>query len=241
MDKYLRKNQELWNELTPIHVRTDFYDVAGFKRGKCTLKSIELEELGDIAGKSLLHLQCHFGLDTLSWARLGANVTGVDFSDKAITLARSLSRDTSINADFICSDIYSLPDVLDGQFDIVFTSYGILCWLPELKRWAEVINHFLRPGGTFYMIELHRLLQVFDDSSDCNELKVTHSYFPADDEPLMFEKTGSYADSSALLDNESYEWTHSLGEVVSALTMAGLRIDFLHEFAVCCYKALPFM
>ncbi len=240
MDDCLQKNRDLWNELTPIHARSDFYDVAGFKRGQCTLKSIELEELGDVTGKSLLHLQCHFGLDTLSWARLGAQVTGVDFSDKAIDLARSLSKELGIKADFVCSNIYALPDVLRDQFDIVFTSYGILTWLPDLPRWAEVIAHFLKPGGNFYMVEIHRLLEVFDDSADSTELKVTHSYFPSH-EPLKYEMTGSYADSSVLLDNASYEWTHSLGEVISALTTTGLRIDFLHEFPVCCYKALPFM
>jgi SAM-dependent methyltransferase len=241
MDEYLKKNRELWNALTPIHARSEFYDVEGFKQGRCTLKSIELEELGDVSGKSMLHLQCHFGMDTLSWARLGAKVTGVDFSDEAIAQAHSLSEETGIPADFVCSNIYDLPDVLEGQFDIVFTSYGILAWLPNLKRWSEVITHFLRPGGTFYTVEIHRILLVFDDSADCHELRVTHSYFPTNDEPLKFEKTGSYADSSALLDNESYEWTHSLGDVASTLTGAGLRINFLHEFPVCCYKALPFM
>ncbi len=143
MDEYLKKNKELWNELTAIHAGSEFYDVDGFKRGKCSLSSIELEELGDVSGKSLLHLQCHFGLDTLSWARLGARVTGVDFSDKAIDLARSLSRDLKIEADFVQSDIYDLPDNLDGEFDIVFTSGGVLPWLPDLKRWAEIITHFL--------------------------------------------------------------------------------------------------
>ena len=197
--------------------------------------------MGDVSGKSLLHLQCHFGLDTLSWARLGAKVTGVDFSDRAIASARSLSKETGIKADSICSNIYDLPKTLKDEFDIVFTSYGILAWPPNLQRWAEIIAHFLKPGGAFYMVEIHRLLQVFDDSEDCNEPKVIHSYFPTNDEPLRFEKTGSYADGSVLLDNESYEWTHSLGEVVSALTGAGLRIDFLHEFPVCCYQAFPFM
>ena len=127
MDEYLKKNRELWNEITPIHARSAFYDVEGFKKGRSTLDSIELEELGDVSGKSLLHLQCHFGLDTLSWARRGAKVTGVDFSDEAITQARSLSEETSIKANFICSNIYDLPDVIEDQFDIIFTSYGILC------------------------------------------------------------------------------------------------------------------
>lgn len=240
MEDYLRRNRDLWDELTPIHARSEFYDVDGFKSGRSTLKSIELEELGDVSGKTFLHLQCHFGLDTLSWARLGARVTGVDFSGRAIDLARSLGRELGIPARFVESNVYDLPAVLDDRFDIVFTSYGVLAWLPDLARWAEVVVRFLQPGGTFYMVEIHRLLQVFDDSADRPELKVTHSYFPGP-EPLEFERTGSYADSSVLLENPSYEWPHSLGEVVSALTSAGLRIDFLHEFPVCCHKALPFM
>ena len=221
-------------------MRSEFYDVVGFKQGRCTLKSIELEELGDVSGKSLLHLQCHFGMDTLSWARLGANVTGVDFSDEAIAQARSLSEETGIKADFICSNIYDLPRVLGSQFDIVYTSHGVLCWLPDLKRWAEVIARFVRPGGTFYMVEIHPILQVFDDSADCNELKVIRPYFPSP-EPTMWEPDGDYADPNASVTNPSYEWTHSLEEVVSALAAAGLKIEFLHEFPVCCYKALPFM
>ena len=175
MDYYMRSNLEHWNKLTPIHERSKFYDVESFKSGKSTLKSIELEELGDVSGRSLLHLQCHFGLDTMSWARLGARVTGVDFSDRAISLAQELSKELGIEADFVCSDVYDLRSILDKQFDIVFTSYGILCWLPDLRRWAEVIAHFLRPGGTFYMVEGHPFVDVFDHLENATELKITDS------------------------------------------------------------------
>jgi len=239
MDEYLKKNRELWNEITPIHARSAFYDVEGFKQGKCALKSIELEELGDVSGNSLLHLQCHFGLDSLSWARRGAIVTGVDFSDEAITQACSLSEETGIKADFVCSNIYDLPDILKDEFDIVFTSYGILTWLPDLKHWAEVIAHFLKPGGTFYMAEFHPIISVFDDSVDCTELKIAYSYFPSS-EPLRFEPESDYADPNALVTNPSYEWPHSIGEVVTALSNAGFRIEYIHEFPFCCYKVLPF-
>lgn len=240
MDEYLKKNRELWNEITPIHARSAFYDVEGFKKGRSTLDSIELEELGDVSGKSLLHLQCHFGLDTLSWARRGAKVTGVDFSDEAITQARSLSEETSIKANFICSNIYDLPDVIEDQFDIIFTSYGVLCWLPDLKQWADVITHFLRPGGTFYIVEFHPIISVFDDSADCTELKIAYSYFP-DSEPLRFEPERDYADPNASVTNPSYEWSHSIGEVVTALSNAGVCIEYMHEFPFYCYSALPFM
>ena len=240
MDEHIIENRELWNELTPIHERSEFYDVEGFKKGRCTLESIELEELGDVSGKSLLHLQCHFGMDTISWARLGARVTGVDFSDKAITLARSLSKELGIKANFVCSDIYDLPKNLDGKFDIVFTSCGVLCWLPDLKKWAQVISHFLKPGGLFYIVEGHPFMMVFDDSKDGKELKVTQSYFHKP-EPTRWEADGDYAEGDTEVIHPSYEWTHSLSDVVNALIYAGLRIEFLHEFSVCAWQRFPFM
>ena len=130
MDEYIRGNRELWNDWALLHAESEFYDVEGFKNGRCTLNSIELEELGDVSGKSLLHLQCHFGMDTLSWARLGVKATGTDFSDKAIELAHSLSKETGIKADFICCNIYDLPKNLSGKFDIVYTSCGVLSGYP---------------------------------------------------------------------------------------------------------------
>jgi len=152
MSEFERADQSNWNRLAPLHARSVFYDVAGFKAGRCTLMPTEREELGDVAGKSLLHLQCHFGMDTLSWARLGARVTGVDYAENAIELARELSRETGLKAAFVCASIYDLPERMSGQFDIVFTSYGVLCWLPDLPAWGQVIAHFLRPGGicSFY-------------------------------------------------------------------------------------------
>ena len=253
MDEYIKGNRDLWNEITPIHARSDFYDVEGFKNGKSSmLYPVELEEMGDVTGKSLLHLQCHFGMDTLSWARLGAKVTGVDFSDKAIELARSLSHELEIEADFICSDIYKLPDVLDEKFDIVYTSAGVLCWLPDLKQWAEIISHFLQPVGFFYILEGHPFSCVFDDSLDGKELKVRYSYFHTP-EPAKWEPQCDYTspvkgsikwidnDPDAVVTHGSYEWTHSLGDIINSLISAGLRIEFLNEFPFIFYKCFPFM
>ena len=239
MEDYLRKNREHWNELTPVHELSEFYDVNGFRSGKSTLKSIELDEVGEVSGKSLLHLQCHFGLDTLSWARLGARVTGVDFSDRAIALARSLSRELGIQADFVQSSIYDLPKVMHDQFDIVFTSYGVLCWLPDLTQWAKVIASFLRPGSVFYIAEDHPLADVFYYSEDANEVRGEYSYFHSP-QPMMSEP-GDYADPGAELSHGSYQWTHSLGDILNALIGAGMSIDFLHEFPVCCWQRFPFM
>lgn len=239
MGEYLRNNRDLWDEITPIHEKAAEYDVEGFKAGRCTLRSVELNEVGDVTGKSLLHLQCHFGLDTMSWARMGAKVTGVDFSEKAIELARSLSRETGIQAEFICSDIFALPDILSKKFDIVFTSYGVLCWLPDLKRWAEIIAGYLKPGGFFYIAEGHPILHVFDNSESATDFKVTESYFN-EPEPIKWEAEGDYTDRSAVVVNPSYEWTWGMGDILNALIGAGLRIDYLHEFPVSAYRWSPF-
>ncbi len=239
MESFFERNKDLWNESTPIHVRSAFYDVAGFRAGKTMLSPIELGEMGKVKGKSLLHLQCHFGMDTLSWARLGARVTGVDFSDAAIAQAKALSAELGIPADFICGNIYDLPGLLKGRFDIVFTSYGVLPWLPDLTTWAGVVAHFLKTGGYFYIVEGHPLTSVFDNSRGATELRVTQSYFHKA-EPTRWEPEGDYAEPDAVVTHPSYEWTHSLADIVNALIGAGLRIDFLHEFPVSRYMWAPF-
>jgi len=228
MDNYQQANLALWNEWAQINAKSKTYDVDGFRAGKTSLWPIELEELGEVAGKSLLHLQCHFGLDTLSWARRGAVVTGVDFSDKAVALARALAQEVGLEARFICSDLYALPEVLTGAFDIVYTTYGVLCWLRDLKRWAEIIAHYLKPGGVFYIADFHPFILVFDDDNP-TELRVKDSYFYSTT-PTEWRVKGSYADREAHVNQPvEYEWTHSLGEIVSVLAGAGLRIEFLHE------------
>jgi SAM-dependent methyltransferase len=239
VDKYLQQNKKHWNEITPLHEKSGMYDVAGFKAGRCSLKAIELVEVGDVKGKSLLHLQCHFGMDTLSWVRRGAKATGIDFSDKAIDLARKLSKDTGIKADFLCTDIYDLPSILDKQYDIVFTSYGVLTWLPDLDKWAQIVAHYLKPGGFFYIVEFHPFTLVFDDNPGVTKPEVTMPYFQLD-EPLKFENPSDYA-SGAVVKTPEYSWQYPLGKVVTALVNAGLLIEFLHEFPVTCYKALPYL
>ncbi len=237
----MEANRRHWDEIVPIHVESQFYDVASFKEGQSKLKPVELEELGDVRGKSLLHLQCHFGLDTLSWAREGAIVTGVDFSGQAIDAARALAAETGIDARFVEADIYELPERLEEQFDIVFTSYGVLCWLPDIGRWSRVAAHFVRPGGTFYIVEFHPFAGVFDDAPEVTDLHVRYPYFPSG-EPLRFEEDGTYADRSAKVEHRvKYDWPHTLGEVVTALIEAGLVIDFVHEFPFTTDVFCPFM
>lgn len=240
MNEHMEQNLKHWNEVTPIHEKSRFYDVEGFKAGRCTLMPLEREELGDVSGKTLLHLQCHFGMDTMSWARLGAKVTGVDFSDEAIKLARSLSSELNVRADFLCCNLYELPQVLRGEFDFVYTSYGVLCWLPDLSRWARIIASYLKPKGTFYIIEAHPINNVFENERTTKELKVRYSYFHSS-QPTRWEPDGTYADKEAKVTNPTYEWAHPLSEIINSLVSAGLRIEFLHEFPYCGEDHFPFM
>lgn len=243
MNKHLKVNRELWDALTPIHVASEFYDVSGFKRGRCSLDPIELEEVGDVSAKSLLHLQCHFGLDTLSWARRGAVVTGVDFSEKAIAQARLLAAELAIHAEFVCCELSELPGRLSGQFDVVFTSAGVLAWLPDLGTWAHVVSHFLVHGGFFYIREFHPFAGVMDDEQAPDatpRLRYPYFHWP---EPMWFaaDSAGSYADRSARVTLPHCEWSHGLSDVINSLIEAGLRIDFLHEFDFCPYQSHPFL
>jgi SAM-dependent methyltransferase len=239
MDEYRQANQKLWDQWTIEHEKSPFYDLAGFRAGKDRLRSIELSELGDVAGKTLLHLQCHFGMDTLAWARRGAIVTGVDLSEASIALARSLSQELDIPARFYCSDLYQLPSQLSGEFDIVFTSYGVLHWLPDLLRWGELIAHFLKPGGIFYIVEDHPFFRTFHADAE-TELKVERPYFFSEG-PERVEMTGSYATENQGEPVSFYIWNHTLGEVLNALIGAGLNIEFLHEFPYAARAKFPGM
>lgn len=229
----IRDNEALWAAWTRIHEHSEFYDLDGFRRGGIRLRGDEIAALGDVTGKTLLHLQCHFGIDTLSWARLGARVTGADFSGPAIELARRLAVEIGQpEARFVRSDLYDLPACLEGEFDIVYTSRGVLGWLPDIRRWARVVAHFVRPGGTFYINEIHPVVQAFENEGvGRGELRLAYPYWEHQ-EPLTFEVQGSYADPTADAgDVVEHGWDHGLGEIVTALVEAGLRIESLVEHA----------
>jgi SAM-dependent methyltransferase len=225
-------NQRLWDAWTKLHTEGEFYDVAGFREGGIRVRDYEIAALGDVTGKTLLHIQCHFGLDTLSWARLGARVTGVDFSSAAIAFARELAIDLGFDgARFIESNVYQLPVRLGDAFDVVYTSRGVLGWLPDIRGWARVVARFVKPGGRFYISEAHPVLQVFENEGvRPGELRLQYPYWEHGN-PLIFDVHGSYADPSADLGEEHKEhgWDHGLGEIVTALIDAGLRIDRLDE------------
>lgn len=240
MNNYFKANRKLWDDLTKIHFESKFYDVESFKKGKCTLLDVEVEEVGNVAGKSLLHLQCHFGQDTLSWGRLGAKVTGMDFSEKAIDQAILLAKELDIPARFICCDVYELARHLDEKYDIVFTSAGVLEWLPDLRRWADIISHFLKPNGIFYIHEFHPAAGMFDDADDAKTPTIGYPYFDSD-KPLLFKFDGSYAEPGADIHSISYAWTHSMGEIINSLIEVGLRIEYVHEFNYGICKLHPFL
>jgi SAM-dependent methyltransferase len=232
VDERLEHNKNMWNALTEPHVKSAFYDVAGFKAGKDWLKPLEIEEVGDVRGKSLLHLQCHFGMDTLSWGRRGARVTGVDFSGVAIDQARKLARETGVKAEFICSDIFALPEGLHKKFDIVFTSYGVLGWLPDLNKWGKIVAHFLKPGGFFYIAEFHPMFWIFGEKPN-PDMRVLEPYFG---HTIRCEEGTDYA-SDFTHNMTSYEWQYTIGDVITALGKEGLCIEYLHELPICCFQA----
>lgn len=221
---YLAINKVSWNKRTEVHVDSAFYDNASFLAGRSSLNEIELRLLGNISGKSLLHLQCHFGQDTISLSRLGARAMGVDFSDKAIEKARELAALTGAAADFICCDVYELPKHLDEQFDIVFTSYGVTGWLPDLEKWAGIVSRFLKPGGRFVFVEFHPVVWMFDD-----DFRTIHyRYFNSG--PIIENSDGTYTDRNAPVHLENVMWNHGIGETVNALLQNGLEISALEEY-----------
>jgi 2-polyprenyl-3-methyl-5-hydroxy-6-metoxy-1,4-benzoquinol methylase len=237
MEEYFETNKRRWNELVKIHAASEEYNLEGFLAGKNSLHRIELEKLGNVSGKYLLHLQCHFGLDTISWARLGAKATGVDFSETAIELAKELAKKTGEDVEFICSNIYDLPKYHQGKYDIVFTSYGVLCWLNDMDEWARIIAHYLKPEGVFLLVESHPFMWIFDDTS--NELKQKYSYWH-NKEPLAWEEDGTYADLNAKITNKkSYEWQHTIGDIINALIKAGLVIDEIGEYPELVWSYVP--
>jgi 2-polyprenyl-3-methyl-5-hydroxy-6-metoxy-1,4-benzoquinol methylase len=221
-------NRAWWDERVPIHVGSAFYDVDGFRAGGSSLRPFEVMEVGDVTGKRLVHLQCHFGLDTLSWARAGASVVGLDFSRPAIDAAVSLASETGLAARFVCANVYDAVEAVGGErFDVVYTGLGALNWLPNLQRWASIVAELLEPGGFLYLSEFHPFTWVFADDT----LEISYDYFHnPEGESFDDGEQGSYADLTVpTRNNATREWAHTISDVVTALLGAGLRLDLLQE------------
>lgn len=237
---WLSANRANWDERVAIHVKSDFYGVDAFLAGGDPLRGrpFEPEEMGDVTGKSLIHLQCHFGLDTLAWARRGATVVGLDFSQPAVEQARELAARAGLDAEFVQSDVYDAVKALGGrQFDIVYTGRGALVWLPDITRWAQVVSALTRPGGVLYLSEFHPFEEILSDNDG---LVVQYDYFHT--EPIVWNEPGTYVEVEAeTTNNLTYQWVHPLGEVVSAVAAEGFRVEFLHEFDFTGYRRWPFL
>ena len=231
MDERVAANQRMWDERVGIHVGSRFYDVDGWKAGNRNhlVAPFEHDEIGGLDGLRLCHLQCHFGMDTLTFARRGARVVGVDFSGEAISAARQLAADVGLDATFVQSTVEDARRVVEGDFDIVYTSWGALIWLSDLAAWARTIASLLKPGGFVYVADQHPMTSTYGGS-----------YFRR--EPMRDDSTGTYADITAdTTHNEAYEWQHTMGEIVTALADAGLRIDFLHDHPILVWQNSPEM
>ena len=233
LDEQRRANRDNWNERAGVHYASRGYDVAGYVNDRSKISGVVRFDrvelgLGDVSGKSLLHLQCHIGTDTLSWARLGATVTGIDLSDRSIEAARRLSAESGTPGRFIVSELYDTPEAIDEQFDIVYTGVGALCWLPDIRGWAQVVAKMLKPGGTFYIRDAHPMAASLDDEREDDLMVVAYPYLEPE-QATRFEADVTYTDGPRLANTVNYEWSHGLGETVTALIDAGLRIEFVHE------------
>ena len=227
-EKAEQTNRELWDEIAPVHFKA-YKEVDILRRGGIALDELELAEIGDVTGKTLLHLQCHIGSDTLSWARQGALVTGVDFSAESLTYARKLAQELDLQATFVQSNLYDLRAALDGKFDIVYTSRGVLCWLRDLDEWARIIAYFLKTGGVFYIMESHPITYIFEEKQP-GELAIFNRFFHQPQPTLWDEPYPDYADGDYIPRNFSYEWEWSLGDIFNALIKAGLVIESFNEY-----------
>lgn len=243
MDRYTSDNLANWNDRVPIHASPDGYGIDAFASDPERLSIVvafDRKYLGDVSGRTLLHTQCHIGTDTLSWAKLGAQVTGVDFSPRALDVARDLAERIGVNARFIESEIYAAPASLSETFDIVYTGVGAINWLPDIARWAEVMAAFTRRGGTFYMREGHPVLWSLDLERDDDLLSITEPYFERR-EPSTWDVPQTYSGSGTLKHPTSHSWNHGLGEILTALIGAGFRIDLFEEHRFLEWPALPHM
>jgi SAM-dependent methyltransferase len=230
---FFELNKKMWNDRVAVHLNSGLYDLPSFMAGKSSLMDIETELLGDISGKSILHLQCHFGQDTLSLARMGAQATGIDFSEKAIEAARDLNYKLQLNANFICSDVLKIDELLLEPFDLIFSSYGTIGWLPELSRWAQNISLLLKPGGKFIFVEFHPFVWMFDDALQ----KIRFSYFNV--EPIIEENNGTYADKNADLNHTSVGWNHPFTDVLQSLLGQNLLLESFREYDYSPYDIFP--
>jgi SAM-dependent methyltransferase len=238
-EDWYASNRDWWDARVPVHAASEFYGLEGFVSdpGATTLRPFEVEEVGDVAGRTLVHPMCHFGLDTLSWARRGAEVVGLDLSPAAVEAATGAAERAGLDARFVAANVYDAVEAVEGRtFDVVYTGFGALTWLPDMVRWARVMAALTAPGGMLYLAEFHPVHNIFSD----DDLTVTHPYFH--EGPLVFDEAGTYADLDVTIGaTRVYEWNHGLGEVLSAVLDAGLTIELFHEHDYTLFQRWPFL
>jgi SAM-dependent methyltransferase len=244
MDDYRSVNRVSWDERVPAHAASPDYHVEAFAADPAFLSQVvrfDLPRLGDVSGLRGVHLQCHIGTDTISLARLGASMTGLDFSAPAVAQAQALATRTGDDATFVESDVYAAADALGrGAFDLVFTGIGALCWLPSVRRWADVVASLLRPGGRLFIREGHPMLWTIDDEREDDELLVLRYPYFERAEPNVFISGGTYVSTDAVFEhNVTHEWNHGLGELVTALLDAGMTLTELTEHDSIPWDGLP--
>lgn len=221
---YFEINKELWNKKTPIHLESEFYDNTSFIEGRSSLNQVELDLLGDIKNKSILHLQCHFGQDSISLSRLGANVTGVDLSDKSILTAKELAIKTNQDVTFVNCNVYDIDKHLTEQYDIIYTSYGTIGWLPDLDIYFDLIQKFLKSDGQFIIVEFHPFVWMWDDKFK----NIEHSYFNI--KPIIEESDTTYTDGDKHAKTTEVSWNHNFGEIFKALKNNDLQVTDFREY-----------
>ena len=239
---WMPANRRNWDERAAIHAqnRTGFYPIDRLKAGEDILQPIEAAEIGDVAGKRLIHLQCHIGLDTLCLARRGAIVTGLDFSPTAIAAARALASELGIPAEFVESDVFGARERLNGSFDLAFVTWGTICWLPNIERWAQVVASLLAAGGVLYLADAHPSALVLEEIE--GQILPHYPWRVSADKPLIFEDAQTYTgDATELVEKRNYEWIHPLSAVITGLIEAGLQLEFLHEHERLPWKLFPSM
>jgi SAM-dependent methyltransferase len=241
-DSRFALNRSWWDTVVPIHEASSGYDRDAFLRGEISLGEVERRELGPhVSGRSLLHLQCHFGIDTLNWARLGARVTGLDFSPAAVEAALRLSQESGVPGRFVCANVYDARFSLGSEsFDIVTTGIGALNWLPDIRGWAEVASQCARSGGLLYVYDAHPMLNALENDRADAELVVSNRYFEHP-EPAINLSDRSYVDGPSFEARRNCEWNHGLGEIATALIAAGFGLEFIHEHREAPWRALPAM